>query len=174
VRDSKNVAGDAAIFALESKILKSDCATATVCVAMEKYNELYGKFGKNMNVLLGWMHSRSLQNALAKRPVPWGLLDQFSKRPIVQTFLRDDSFSLRTRTRAESDPVVAAASILARAEYNRQMDALSKRAGFKISKGAGGRTVEQAQLILKQFGPNALVHFVKTHFATAPSGHGQN
>jgi ribonuclease HIII len=67
VRDSKSIAGDAAIFALESKILKSDCATATMCVGMEKYNELYGKFGRNMNVLLGWMHSRSLKNALEKR-----------------------------------------------------------------------------------------------------------
>jgi ribonuclease HIII len=168
VRDSKNVASDSAIFALESKILKSDCATDTMVVSMEKYNELYGKFGRNMNVLLGWMHSRSLRNALAKRPVPWGMLDQFSKRPIVQTFVRDCPFDLRMQTRAESDPIVAAASILARAEYNRQMDALSRKAGFKISKGAGRQTVEQANAILEKFGPAALGGFVKLHFATAP------
>jgi ribonuclease HIII len=168
IRDSKNVSSDGMIFSLESKILESDCAVDVMYVSMEKYNELYVKFGKNMNNLLGWMHSRSLQNALEKRYVPWGMLDQFSKRPIVQTFLKDKSFDLRMQTKAESDPVVAAASILARAEYNRQMNALSKKAGFKISKGAGKLTVEQANEIADKFGSDSLKSFLKMHFATAP------
>ncbi|MDR1433131.1 MAG: ribonuclease HIII [Puniceicoccales bacterium] len=168
IRDSKNVSSDGMIFALESKILGSDCAADVMCVSMEKYNELYAKFGSNMNNLLGWMHSRSLENALKKRRVPWGMLDQFSKRPIVQTFLKDKTFELRMQTKAESDPVVAAASILARAEYNRRMDALSKKAGFRISKGAGKLTVEQANEIAGKFGYENLKSFLKMHFATAP------
>ncbi|MDR0742592.1 MAG: ribonuclease HIII [Puniceicoccales bacterium] len=177
VRDSKNVSSDAMIFALESKILKSDCVSNVMRVGMEKYNELYVKFGKNMNTLLAWMHSCSLQNALQKRHVPWGMLDQFSKRPIVQNFLKDKSFDLRMQTKAESDPVVAAASILARAEYNRQIDALSKKAGFSIKKGAGQMTITQAHEIAKNFGYDSLKSFIKMHFATAPKGnstHPQN
>jgi ribonuclease HIII len=173
VRDSKSVANDRMIFALEAKILRSDCATDVMCLSMAKYNELYAKFGKNMNNVLGWMHACSLKNALRKRHVPWGMLDQFSKRPIVQNFLKGKSFGeidfdLRMRTKAEEDPVVAAASILARAEYNRQMDALSKNAGFRIGKGAGPLTVEQANEIERKFGHDSLKHFLKTHFATAP------
>ncbi|MDR1413488.1 MAG: ribonuclease HIII [Puniceicoccales bacterium] len=172
IRDSKTVSNDRMIFSLESKILKSDCVAEIMCLSMEKYNELYIKFGKNMNVLLGWMHSCSLENALQKRRVPWGMLDQFSKRPIVQSFLSselgDEIFDLRMRTKAESDPVVAAASILARAEYNRRMDALSKLAGFRINKGAGRITVEQANKIVAKFGYGKLSSFVKTHFAIAP------
>jgi ribonuclease HIII len=172
IRDSKNVSSEKMIFALESKILKSDCVTDVMCLGMEKYNELYVKFGKNMNLLLGWMHSCSLKNALRKRYVPWGMLDQFSKRPIVQTFLKDkleyEVFDLRMRTKAESDPVVAAASILARAEYDRRMDFLSNMAGFKINKGAGKITVEQANEISQKFGYAKLNSFLKMHFATAP------
>ncbi|MDR1233371.1 MAG: ribonuclease HIII [Puniceicoccales bacterium] len=168
VRDSKNVSSDAMIFALESKILKSDCISNVMCVGMEKYNELYVKFGENMNTLLAWMHSCSLQNALQKRYVSWGMLDQFSKRPIVQSFLKDKSFDLRMQTKAESDPVVAAASILARAEYNRRINSLSEKAGFTIKKGAGQITITQAHEIVKNFGYDSLKGFVKMHFATAP------
>jgi ribonuclease HIII len=139
-------------------------------VGMKKYNELYHKFGSNMNILLGWMHSCSLQNALQEKPVEWGMLDQFSKKPIVQKFLKIKDFDLRMQTKAESDPVVAAASILARAEYNRQIDILSKNAGFKINKGAGKITVEQANKILQLFGKESLQDYIKTHFATAPKG----
>ncbi|MDR3143876.1 MAG: ribonuclease HIII [Puniceicoccales bacterium] len=168
VRDSKNISSDGKIFGLESKILKSDCACHVTSVSMAKYNELYGKFGGNMNTLLGWMHSCSLKNALQKRRVPWGMLDQFSKKPIVQSFLKDSSFDLRMRTKAEEDPVVAAASILARAQYNRRMDDLSKKAGFKIGKGAGKLTVEQANAIVEKFSHGELKNFIKLHFATAP------
>jgi ribonuclease HIII len=169
IRDSKSVSNDGMIFSLESKILKADCATSVMQISTEKYNELYDKFGRNMNTLLGWMHSRSLRNALQKRPVPWGMLDQFSKRPIVQTFFEDKNFDLRMQTKAEADPVVAAASILARAEYARKIDALSKKAGFKISKGAGKITIDQANEIVKKFGHENLRGFVKLHFATAPT-----
>ena len=126
-----------------------------------------------MNILLGWMHSCSLQNALRERPATWGMLDQFSKRPIVQGFLKDKAFDLRMQTKAESDPVVAAASILARAEYNRQMDALSQKAGITLQKGAGKQTVIQAHQLAKTFGMGHLDEFLKTHFATAPCNHGR-
>ena len=170
IRDSKMISCDSKIFSLEKIILESDCVTNVMCVGMKKYNELYHKFGSNMNILLGWMHSCSLQNALQKRPVEWGMLDQFSKKPIVQKFLKINDFDLRMQTKAESDPVVAAASILARAEYNRQIDILSKNAGFKINKGAGKITVEQANKILQLFGKESLQDYIKTHFATAPKG----
>jgi ribonuclease HIII len=173
VRDSKSVSGNRAISALEAKILQSDCVSDVMYLQMAKYNELYVKFGKNMNNLLGWMHSCALKNALQKRYVPWGMLDQFSNRPVVKNFLKNSPFAekgfdLRMQTKAEADPVVAAASILARAEYNRQMDILSKKAGFEISKGAGASTVTQANDIVQKFGYDQLQHFVKMHFSTAP------
>ena len=48
-----------------------------------RYNELYGKFGRNLNKLLAWLHGRSLVEALGVKKPRWGLLDQFSKTEIV-------------------------------------------------------------------------------------------
>ena len=51
----------------------------TAFTGMLKYNELYLKFGENLNKL-GLAHGRALNDALA-RANQWGLLDQFSSNP---------------------------------------------------------------------------------------------
>src|SRR5690606_12096777 len=101
---------------------------------MQRYNELMSKPGANLNKLLAWYHARSIAAALGVRQVEWGLLDQFSKQPLTQQQLKKDGvdFDLRMRTKAESDPVVAAASICARAEFVRQMGKLSKEYGEEL------------------------------------------
>ncbi|MDA6816178.1 hypothetical protein OSL60_28725, partial [Escherichia coli] len=70
---------------------------------MEKYNALYIKFGRNLNKLLAWMHAQAIRSALAERHVPWGMLDQFTKQPLVQRQLSEPDFELRMRTKAEED-----------------------------------------------------------------------
>ncbi|MDR2436201.1 MAG: ribonuclease HIII [Puniceicoccales bacterium] len=168
VKDSKQIASDATVLKLSGKIRTSNCVVKTMCFSMEKYNELYVKFNSNMNILLGWMHACSLRSALAEKRVAWGMLDQFSKRPIVQTMLRDHSFNLKMQTKAESDPVVAAASIVARAEYVEQMEKLSRLAGMQLGKGAGHSVTEQAVELKKRIGGEGMRNFVKLHFKTAP------
>ena len=76
-------------------------------------------------------------------------------------------FDLRMRTKAEEDPVVAAASVVARAEFVRQMNALSREFGDKLQKGAGPLVKKQAHLIIERFGVQALTRFAKLHFRTA-------
>ncbi|MGF1529763.1 MAG: ribonuclease HIII [Puniceicoccaceae bacterium] len=168
VRDSKTVGSDQQILKLEQQIRETEGVEIHLSWArMEKYNQLYGKFGNNLNRLLAWFHARSIRAALAAKPAQWGLLDQFTKQPLVQRQLKDLSFELRMRTRAESDPVVAAASIVARAEYVRQMDLLSKKAGFPLMKGASSKVREQAVRLIQTFGPERLGEFAKLHFKTA-------
>ncbi len=170
-QDSKKMA--------ESKILELDrliratkgAAVATCfCRTMTRYNELMGRAGANLNRLLAWQHATALGDALARKPVKWGLLDQFSEQPLVQRELAKKDikdFELRMRTKAESDPVVAAASIVARAEYVRQMHLLSKKFGAKLQKGAGPLVKAQAEEIIRQFGAAALRDYAKLHFRTA-------
>lgn len=166
LKDSKKVTSDIAIFKLESIIRNTAGAVSEICFAgMEKYNELYAKFG-NLNELLAWYHSKSLLNALKKRHVENGLLDQFSKRRLVQKYIKDD-FKLDQRVRAEDDPVVAAASIIARAEYLRQMKKLSLEAGMQLSRGASKKVKDEAKLIVEKFGLEALPKFAKMHFKTS-------
>ena len=94
----------------------------------------------------------------------------FSEQPLVQREMKKKGvkdFELRMRTKAEEDPVVAAASVVARAEYVRQMHSLSKAYGDKLQKGAGPLVKEQANEIIRKFGVRALGDFAKLHFRTA-------
>ncbi len=169
VRDSKTLS-DPSILRLEALIR----GTANVAVqhawcGMEKYNGLMAKPRANLNTLLAWLHARALQGALAKQSAPWGLLDQFSTSPLVQRQLKKDGFDfdLRMRTGGESDPIVAAASICARAEFVRQIDALSEIAGEKLLKGASAAVKAQASRLVEKRGSDFLGQVAKLHFRTA-------
>jgi ribonuclease HIII len=170
VQDSKKIT--------ESRILELDRIIRTTPGAvvrsfklgMPKYNELMAKPRANLNLLLAWEHAIALTEALSLKRVPWGLLDQFTEQPLVQRELKKkgvEGFELKMRTKAESDPVVAAASVVARAEFVREMNQLSKKFGAKLQKGAGPLVKQQAHEIINKFGAKALGEFAKLHFRTA-------
>jgi ribonuclease HIII len=169
-QDSKKMA-ESQIIKLDRLIRETHGAVVKTCLCgMTKYNELMARPNANLNRLLAWQHATALEQALAERRVPWGLLDQFTKQPLVQRELARKGvkdFDLRMRTKAEEDPVVAAASIVARAEFVRQMHTLSKRFGAKLQKGAGPLVKVQAAQIIERFGVLALGDFAKLHFRTA-------
>ena len=75
---------------------------------------------RNVNNLLGWGHARVIENLLEQRPdCPRSLSDQFANPSIIKRSLleRGRRIQLDQRTKAESDPAVAAASILARERF---------------------------------------------------------
>jgi ribonuclease HIII len=170
VKDSKKIA--------ELQIIKLDhiirhtpgVVVRTWFCGMPKYNELMARPRANLNTLLAWMHASALNEALGQKRVPWGLLDQFTEQPRVQRELARKGvvdFELKMRTKAEEDPVVAAASIVARAEFQRQMGLLSKKLGERLQKGAGPLVKEQGARIIEKFGARALGEYAKLHFRTA-------
>lgn len=168
LKESKSVTSDNAALAMAKKIKNTKGVVVKVCYAsMEKYNALYMKFGRNLNKLLAWFHANALKSAFEERQVPWGLLDQFTKQPLVQKQLDLPNFELRMRTKAESDPVVAAASIIARATYIYHMRKLSEQCGMTLGKGSSAQVREQAVNIVKKFGANELRKYAKLHFKTA-------
>ena len=170
-QDSKKMA--------ESKILELDrlirgtpgAVVKTIqATSMTQYNSLMGTRFRSQNMILAFQHARALQEALKEKTTKWGLLDQFTETPLVQRELVKlgiEGFDLRMRTKAEEDPVVAAASIVARAEFVRQMQVLSKKFGAKLQKGAGPAVKVQAREIIDRFGARALGEFAKLHFRTA-------
>lgn len=170
LKESKKVTSDKAVLAMAKKIRDTKNVVVKVSYAnMAKYNELYRRFG-NLNKMLAWMHAKALEGALQERSVAWGMLDQFTKQPLVQRQIKQDgfkSFELKMQTKAESDPVVAAASIVARATYIFALKKLSKEFGEDLMKGASAKTREQAVAVVKKFGPDRLPDFVKMHFKTA-------
>lgn len=170
VKDSKRLA-DSQILKFDDLIRKtSGVAVQTCSCGMPKYNELMLRPGANLNRLLAWQHATALEQALKRKWAPWGLLDQFSEQPLTQRELAKKAvknFDLKMRTKAEEDPVVAAASVVARAEYVRAMKKLSQRFGGPLQKGAGPQVKTQAAGIIRKFGAPALREFAKLHFRTA-------
>ncbi len=69
------------------------------------------------------------------------------------------------RPRAEDDVAVAAASILARARYLEEMDALPEEVGFELPRGAT-RVLEAARRVFEERGLEGLAEVAKVHFGT--------
>ena len=173
VADSKKL-NDVKIAELDRKIRETPgVVVRTTFMRMAKYNELHSRFGKNLHRLLAWMHATSAAEALQQyeathgRKPAWGLLDQFTEEPLVQNELtrKGITFDLRMRTKAESDPVVAAASIVARAAFVRELDKLAADGGVPLPKGAGMKTHREAMTeLVDRHGTAGLVNFAKLHF----------
>jgi ribonuclease HIII len=146
-------------------------ATAKTCFCgMPKYNELMSRPGANLNRLLAWQHATALRAGADRAWVPAVCSTSSAKQPLTQRELAKKgvkNFELKMRTKAEEDPVVAAASIVARAEYVRQMHELSQALRRETPEGRGRAGEGAGAEIIEKFGARALGRFAKLHFRTA-------
>jgi ribonuclease HIII len=170
VMDSKRIGSDAKIISL-AKIIREmpGLAWDVVLISPEKYNELYKKF-RNLNRLLAWGHATVIENLLTKRPdCPSALSDQFANPAVLKRALgeRGKTIKLVQRTKAESDPAVAAASILARERFVSWMDACGERAGVTLPKGASAQVKATAKQLVTKYGAEILPKVAKMHFKTS-------
>ncbi len=93
--------------------------------------------------------------------------DRFDKNDwVIGSQLQERGRSIRfeQRVRGESDPAVAVASILARAQFVRQMERLEKTIGVKLPKGASGAVVTAGRRIFDKGGMELLAKAAKLHF----------
>jgi len=145
--------------------IRSVCVYSVVVIGPEKYNLLYNKM-KNLNKLLAWGHARVIENILLRVDCNKAISDQFGSELYIKNALMKlgKEIELTQTPKAEADLGVAAASILARAEFLRKMQGLSEQCGFELPKGASEKVNLAAQKILEQMGKDALNRFVKLHF----------
>jgi ribonuclease HIII len=163
VRDSKKIS-DNVIKDLDFQI-RSLCIYSVVVIGPEKYNLLYQKM-KNLNKLLAWGHARVIENILLRVDCKKAISDQFGSENYIKNALMKlgKKIELTQIPRAEADLGVAAASILARAEFLRKMERLSSVCGFELPKGASDQVDQIARKITEQMGMDALNRFAKLHF----------
>jgi ribonuclease HIII len=163
VRDSKRIS-DNRVCEL-AILIKSSCPHDVIVILPEKYNTLYAKF-RNLNRLLAWAHAKAIENILEKAPCENVLTDQFGDEKLVQRALQEKGrkVNLIQRTKAEQNLAVAAASILARAEFLNRLAALSKNFGVNLHPGAGAPTDLSAKEFLKVNGKDKLGQVAKLHF----------
>ena len=166
VKDSKKLTDKQAL-ALSGKI-KAVCPHSVIAIGPAKYNELYAKF-KNLNTLLAWGHARAIENVLELQPANLVISDQFAagghavKRALYE---KGKAVEFRSMVRAEADIAVAAASILARAEFLRRLERLGGEFGVTLPKGATNVIGPGKQFVAKH-GAAALSQVAKMHFKTS-------
>jgi ribonuclease HIII len=170
VMDSKRISSDARIFALAKEIRKIPGVVWDVLsIGPEAYNRLIGKM-RSVNRVLAWGHARIIENLLGKRPdCPRSLSDQFGNPDLIRRALlaKGKAIELQQRTKAESDPAVAAASILAREAFVNWMDRKGKELGGVLPRGASAAVLERGRALVAASGPDILEQVAKTHFRTA-------
>lgn len=166
VEDSKKM-NDKKILELENYI-KETSTFDIIAISPVKYNELYSKF-KNLNKLLAWGHSTVLENILVKKPCNIAISDKFADESVIKAALKERGKSIRLiqQTKAESDTAVAAASVLARAEFVKRISNLCEKYEINLPKGASNLVLEQGKKFITKYGKEELKHIGKMHFKTS-------
>ena len=165
VRDSKKLS-DGRILELAPDI-KTICPHSVIAIGPQKYNELYAKI-KNLNRLLAWGHAKALETLLERVTCDRAISDQFGNERLILNVLQEKGrkIILEQRTKAEADLAVAAASILARAEFLLRLKRLSGEVGTTLPKGASPAVELAAKMIIKKHGQERLDSVAKLHFKT--------
>lgn len=169
VRDSKSLSDDKILVIHDSIIeIVGVGSVSSITLSPTEYNEYYPRYRANVNYLLARAHGKVLSNLITRHDCHDIVVDQFCSEDYMKKALavNCNDCNLLLTPRAERDIAVAAASIIARANYVKQMDSLSIKAGFELAKGANSIVVEQAKRLVKTQGVNCLKDYVKMHFKT--------
>ena len=165
VRDSKEVSDRSAARAAEA--IRAGYTHEIVTIGPERYNELYEEFG-NLNLLLAWATAKAVKGVTDKHPCRNVLSDKFGNERLIANALvkAGVEVDLTQRTKAEINPAVAAASILARDEFVSRLAALGRKEGVNLPKGAGSPVLSAARKIYHDSGMDILRRVAKLHFKT--------
>jgi ribonuclease HIII len=165
VRDSKKIS-DGRILEMAPDI-KTICPHSIIAIGPNKYNDLYAKI-RNLNRLLAWGHAKALETLLEQVSCTRAIADQFGDERLILNALQEKGrkIVLEQRAKAESDLAVAAASILARAEFLLRMKRLSEEVGTTLPKGASPAVELAARMVIKKHGKERLGTVAKLHFKT--------
>ena len=150
---------------------------AVVKLGPAAYNRLYAKI-KNINRMLAWAHGTAIEELLEKRRgCPRVVVDQFA--PTEATIRRalkplGKAAKVEQRHKAESDIAVAAASVIARELFLRDIAKMSEEVFGPPAEGrqsvpAGSsdpRVRSLAEEMVRKEGPVWLMNHCKAHFQT--------
>ena len=167
IKDSKQL-DDEKILKLSNEV-KKNAKWSVVVINPQKYNELYAKF-KNLNKLLAWGHARAIENVLDKEPkCTLALSDKFAKDDkVIENALMTKGRQIKMiqKTKGEEDIAVAAASVVARAEFVSRMKSMSFSYKINFPKGASDKVISCGKEYIEKYGKKRLNEVAKLHFKT--------
>ncbi len=164
VRDSKTLSVPGARD-LAQRILESVGVENTrVVVLRPREYEARRRAAGDINKLLAEINVQILREL--ETGVELFVVDEFAKtaRSCMEPRL-PSGVRLEVRPRAEDDVAVAAASVLARARYLEEMEALSEEVGFELPRGAT-HVLGAARRVVEERGEEGLAEVAKVHFST--------
>lgn len=166
VKDSKELSENE-IFRL-NKLIRENCIFNVVEINPQRYNNLYTEI-KNLNELLAWGHARTLENILVYARCNVAISDQFGNEELIKDALmnRGRSIELIQTPHGERNPAVAAASILARADFVSRIKEIGESINTTLPKGASNPAIPKIlKDIVNKFGKDKLNEVAKLHFKT--------
>ncbi|MCY2959830.1 MAG: ribonuclease HIII [Planctomycetota bacterium] len=158
VRDSKTLTDGECIRL--GGALRTRYAVAVERLDPVDYNRVYlpGK----LNELLADLHAKALTRLAT--PGVRVVVDKFANEKLLEKRLKSLGIRLEQRTRAESEPAVAAASVIAREEFLVALKELSEEVAVDLRKGAGSPVDQAARRYVALHGFDALAKVAKLHF----------
>ncbi len=164
VRDSKEMS-DGSV--LRAAVMVRRLPHAVRVLSPVEYNARHDA-EKNVALFLSTLHAEAIAAALKLAPATRVVIDQFTFAERLQEALHREGVKLpvEIRPRAEDNPAVAAASVLARAEFLLGLKELGSEHGIELPKGAGPPVEAVARRIFSEGGRGALAAVSKIHFKT--------
>lgn len=171
IQDSKKIA-DPIVKKLAKEIITRAIPYALLTLENKKYNYLQrsGWSQGKMKAMLHHHAIRLLLDKISNQYFKGIVIDQFCTPNVYKQYLRSENEkpieNTYFETKAETVSVaVAAASILARARFLKELDRLSEKTGYPILKGASHEVDKLAAKIIHNKGEAMLNHCAKIHFA---------
>ena len=181
VKDCKQMS-DKAVLTIGAKVrqLLGPQRYSVVKIGPSTYNRLYAKI-KNINRLLAWSHGTCIEALLEKQTTcPKVVVDQFAPtETVIKRALKERGrkITVDQHHKAESDIAVAAASVVARELFLRDLIKALPEYGLEaataenpvgaIPKGSSDpRIRELAEACVKKNGPVWIMNHCKAHFQT--------
>jgi ribonuclease HIII len=164
VQDSKRMSDASALRAAAA--VRRLCAHAVRSLSPAEYGARHEK-ERNVALFLASMHAEALAEAIAAvAGCDRVVVDQFTHPGRLEAALaaRGIDLPLEIRPRAEDNPAVAAASVLARAEFLIGLRELGNEQGLELPKGAGEAVDAVGRQIYRAGGRDALASVAKLHF----------
>ncbi len=161
LKDSKKISDKKAIELCQK--IKKLSVVEVLKITPETYNKLYSEI-KNLNSLLAWAHAKVIDN-LAYTGAKTAISDKFGHERLIRSRIKSD-IRLIQKTKAETNIAVAAASIVARAEFLLELQKYSFELAADLPKGAGYQVTDAGRRIVEKYGEDVLKKIAKLHFRT--------
>ncbi len=168
VRDSKTLDNNRVLELYGSLASLPGLTLSVRVVTPREYNAMFSdcsRRGMNSLDIQAMAHGAVITDLLRLVPAGNVVVDRFCTEERLRPWLPAGDYGLVLRCRAEDDPVVAAASVAARARYLQELERLSAGLPEKLVSGSGPQADSVGRSLVKSRGAAILFDVAKVHFS---------